>query len=666
MKRSEEVFPTTSLPTYNLSHDHTKTHNAVQQSSGAYGVIGATDISRRTFEVNGGMMPYVCSQGTGYTHWLSGGEFTIPYPGIEVAVVGEHADATIVGQITPPGSLTFYKHFYLETPVPDPLEDNENQYVDNRRNGIPKDTMIGDQGYMNYDGYSYGILSGGPAFMSANPFCRIEFFDLDDTVKLHAYNHIQYTAHGINETRANSVKNISNTRIRGTKIIDPQDPAETTDHYDINAGSAGNYVTYKSRKDNTTNLFVQLNDTGDLFAKTSSFILLKKGELPFLGGPVANFDPSKPSGDDLPEEEVSERLEFNFLGRPNMSQQGFFLAQSDLKYTRTFEKLSEELVESYRVDEPAIHMREDGSISIMSAGGSTIEMTAEGDIVLSPRRNLLVQAGGDAAIIAGNEAHITAGNNVGIHSTNQSVQVTGRERVQMFSRNQGIILETQSSEGIINNATQGNYFVNCQNYQQITQGVTTFNTNVWQTTSISNQTICRDYFVDAQEQVGFETKLTRFESQQSFQIQSQFYYWGGSSLVQNSSNNMVIRSGTPVLINHIHDETRDFFSTKRCQEGCRVASIATKPFNAFRINVRVPSLQTIEQEEFQEFELQQVDNETLEFYTAPWQPLATGGSIPGINNTVKGQNVFPTSYRLFTVTDNDNLQEINWSQFRLS
>ena len=699
--RSSEFLPSddsySSLPRRNTSYDLLKKSVETTIKGATLGFVGAVWPETRIVEANIGASPTICSTTVGHTHWYSGGEFTLPYPGLACALYSENGTGTILGYLPAQNTKAYYRLSYGHPVKKDVVEEEEKPF-DDYRGGYPPDILHGDQGYLTLDGYGYGVLAGGPVFMRANPLAQIEFFDLDNTAKLSSYNYIQYTGQGELVSYTNAKKAISNTRFYGgSDFVKPEISTDETEEsvdfedetvpeflpeyqYFWHLGSIGRHFTFHVKDKYHKNV----HDDGEDFNRSSKGIIHTVGSIPKIEGNINNFDPEKA---ELYDEDIREFEPFEWSeegGR--ISQQPFYMAGFIDKYFQTFKVAVEEPAEDDDAEAEAeeaastvastkdgvFHIRDDGSIIIMSKGGSTIEATAEGDIIISPKRHLKLQSGGSTTILAGNEIQAVAKESISLKSTDKSIQLAAQDKLLCYSYS-NMILDTDSSEGISLKAPHGNIENRAFNIYNVARYRLSNNANILDSKApIEQKTVKRRIDTcDHEYKIGknYIAKYDRIHS-----IKSDQYYWFGRRFLFNASSSGVLNATNPIRVNHVHQRgfggVGDIYTFARCGEHCKyVKRIETPPLGIQDFEPTIPEKETVSTPSEKSLSFSETIPEDLTYYYTPWQVSGTitgGGSFwTTLARKFRGQDLFPNTVPLKTYTGRA-FRDLTWNGYLIS
>ena len=106
---------------------------------------------------------------------------------------------------------------------------------------------------------------------------------------------------------------------------------------------------------------------------------------------------------------------------------------------------AEDGVEQYEPGISVIHQRNDGSVYIQDHWASTIQMI-DGDIIIAPTRDLMLQPGRDIAMITPRDTVIRAKKYVDITSSEKDVRIKAQLSMFLYAKYSGILIETSASK----------------------------------------------------------------------------------------------------------------------------------------------------------------------------------------------------------------------------
>jgi hypothetical protein len=95
--------------------------------------------------------------------------------------------------------------------------------------------------------------------------------------------------------------------------------------------------------------------------------------------------------------------------------------------------------------ESTFQLKEDGSFLLKDDAGAFIETDAAGNMTISCPGNLMIRTGKDIVNMSGGDVTLRANKNLDICCTEGDIRVKAEEALQFFSRNKGVLVETDSS-----------------------------------------------------------------------------------------------------------------------------------------------------------------------------------------------------------------------------
>ena len=641
----ESDAPHGTLPRTTYQYDLLARFGQTSTTPISEGTVGACYPEERLADVNIGSSPAKCRTVTRFSHWFYGGEYTLPIGGTNALLYYQGGLGGIVGYFPPRGRVPYYRLNYMPPRRPDLLEKTE------YRGGMPLDIISGDEGIQTLDGYGYGILAGGPAYMGAGPFCNISFFDQNDVCNLSTLN-FKHTS-GVGEERhsTNQVKNKVNKSEKyymEYKVLDTDEPP-LFQHF----GSIGNIWTFGIQQKYYTNI----SPTGSRYTKAASDILFGVGDVPKITGVVSTFDPEQLKKDDTQVDEIKEYSWVDGIGK--ISQEIEYLKTAHETYYQQF-KLDTAATSSML--DSIFHIRQDGSIILMGKGGATIELNAEGDVVISPKRHLKIQSGGNVSILAGKELKSVSNGTSTIRSTHSGVQVLAQDTATVYSEQGKLRLHTDSTDGIQLYSMRGNSQIFTNNiYLTATNSIySKAPRNVEEGTvknSIYNAGLVK-HRVHYHSGEYFGLKLDS-----AFHINSSNFLWSGTSFLFNGTASGILNARNPIQINHVHSDGRDIFRTVSCLKGCRVAYIKTPSLSVPSQRVNIMDEQELEIPEKTDLTLVDGTDTTEDYYLTPWQIVNKTGNWD-LSRPIAGNQLFPSKNKLYTVSSGQ-VSQTSWTQYSI-
>lgn len=528
----------------------------------------------------------------GLSHWFYGSEFTIPENNIEAIGSGSY----IAGYIKNNTQQQYYKFNYKN---PNTL----------KKSGLPKDILQGDIGYYTCDGYSLGILNGGPVFISANPFASVECYDMNSTVKINAFYHVLNTAITKKYPTCSNKENWHDV----SKISEIE---QWFDNYKIIKGYNGPYITSCTEK-----FYSNIDLNGSYFLSSSTEHISNVGKIPSI-----EKLRETPQTSDFKWKQNPISQELNYIADMYKNQYG--------KYDITDKDFSSDSL---------IHQRKDGSICITNKTGSCIEMTAEGDIVISPKRDLIFQAGRNMVGVVGNTIDLISKNSCLLRSNTQNIQLTGNN-INIISKEELNIQNKKTtviSDDYYHKTTNDVYNVT-NSQRQTTSNIEKHTTNI-----ISGTTqLCS--FNEMRSSCNIKNE--RIVS--SYNIHTQQYNLGSESFSIFGASSGNISGENPINIYHVHLRG---FNYVRCGTAgnCKVVSIeADKP------SVSVPNIQELNATSPETIITPTIEpefSENTKIYQTSWQQMLT--------DTGSNWNTLEDDLKKNTYVDEEN--ELSKSTYKI-
>ena len=512
-----------SLPISTISQDIVLKDVTQKESSLKRGLLGGYADANRLGSTNTGHISPILSS---FSHWFYGGEFTTPSIGSECLVDPATGASTILGFTPPPVKESFYRHSYtLERKDPTPVDPWAV-----RNGGCPLDTISGDWGVFNLDGYKVGMLSGGPAFVSASPMSSIYFFDQMDTTILNTgiFKHNSYW--GESKIVSNKVKNISSKIETWGKAAD----TATKDLLWIEEkGSRSDGISCRVQE----NLFSFIQERGKKVELYKNDYFFGSSFIPKIKEVYSEFDPEVLKENTETRPLIEEDLIWH--EEASISQESFYLKNLDNFFvTYKLENPDNFNINSY------IHLRPNGSLIISAKNGSAIEFTAHGDIVISPKKALKIQAGSSIAGLSGGDVCFIAANKVRLGSLSDKIEFKTKE-----FRLETKLLELKSEKckmdfeyGII----QGKYldFMPTERLNIDTKFIQ-------ENATFTATTVKTASFIDAAN-LYMMSKNRADITKNSWYTESAKYVWSGTYYNVASKGFCAITNPSNVIVNHKH------------------------------------------------------------------------------------------------------------------
>lgn len=555
-----------------------------------------------------------------YQHWFSGGEITTPMCNAKSLIYTERGVSAVIGY----------------------LANNKNYYLTNYKNSL-RNILHGDIGHYTHDGYLLGILSGGPAIMMANPMASIEVYDLDTSVKINSLNYIHNHSLGVDKISHNMKKNISNE----TKQWN-QDINSDSYPYSYYRGSVGNIVTHHIDNKYHCNI----RPSGDTLIQTTSDYIISNDTIPTINKLYGEYNPETTDNDK--NETYIEKFSW-VSGDGRISQEPYFLKSLNKMYYKGF-SISEDDSSKYKLLASLLHVRDDGSIILMSKSGSSIELSADGNITISPKNHLKIQSGGNLSILSGGYANIVSRKTNTIRSTDESLQLISETGTHLYSTESNTI------------EAKNNYIISKSNLTEISQN---------KNEKIQKQYIMNCPIVHTQGNTltsKFENVQTDYEnykhlsnsmyvkSNNAIMLQSDRLQWGGKTFKISGTVSGSVTAGTPVIINHVHASG---FQYRWCGKGrCKVVRIETEVKDSASLNLPINSVNEQPIDSVSKT-LTNGYEENERFYFIPWQ-LEASTSWSNLVKDINGVSLFPKNNKLYKPnSDGTSLEQTSWNSYKI-
>lgn len=605
------------------------------------GNTGGLDQSRKVIDINtddGSTVGLLVSH---YRHWFSGGDFTTSSLGVPTVAYSQSNMGVAIGSLPQENQKAYYRLNYGDKPYPDIIP-NEYKHF---RSGEPVDALAGDIGYQTVEGYGLGILSGGPAYMRANPMSSIEFFDLDTSVKLNSLNYIHNHSLGYESIVYNQLKKMASKK----ESLNIDAYLGTSYAYNKYYGSIGNFITEYIDQSYLNNL----SSSGRVFTATKDDIVIGCGTIPKIERPYNNFNPEIKKEDD---EKLNSSDNFTWLEKGLISQEKKFIEYTEKDTLKTF-KLSSDDNTSTNILSGYMHVRNNGSIILTSKAGSSIELDADGDITITPKRHLKIQTGGNTSIVSGNFTQIVSKNDINIRSTDSSVQTIAETNNTQISKG----VHYCEAKTIVNKGTESIYNhskdINNKALNDIKDEAYSIATKATKIDSSSVQNQIESTVLN------INTDITQLKAKSRIMMSSGILHWGGKLFKLVGSDAGAILAGTPVKINHVHDSG---FRYVYCGRGrCKVVRIESVIDLGNIPEISIPSVDYSSISVPEQTELSTGASEDEIFYFTPWQQ-SSKINWPGLTQKVNNTLLFPANNELYNIdSTGTKLEKKQWSEYTI-
>lgn len=646
---NDEVYG--SLPRSNLNNDETMRVDSIPREPVSVCSIGSYIDYAKANEVVWDQTTGYAYPSHSYSHFLSGGEFTIPYSGTEAVAYSFSGIGIILGYTHPIDAKSYYRLSYGNV-VKNDTNENQDKIIDDKRGGLPLDAIEGDQGFYSINGYYYGILSGGPVIMGSNPLCDIRFYDIEDTVKLSSYNFIHRTSHTETITATNQKKQIGNTTLLASINIQEN---ELNLEYQKYLGSLGNIKTEHIKEKYWKNI----NPSGEYFERSSKDLILSVGEIPNIKDTIPNFDPKKLEKDNI---EIKEEQPFEYKEGSRLAQEPYYLENLNRFYS-TFEIANTQNLQKKLQN--ALHIRDDGSIVLMDPAGSSIELNGKGEIIITSKTHTKIKSGKNLSVLTGGETRLISKDNITLRSTDASIQNYALNKYQVYTELGEIRHETDGNGNIINKADKANIVNSSSGIENNAKNFIYNKSTVQVSTATRLDNISKQSVLQS-DTMYIQGKNLGIISQQNLLLKSSYLYWTGTGFIFDGSGGGIINTSIPVLMNHIHQRGRDKFTYSSCPGAgkCRLVRVETPSINVERPTNETPTVlsQTFSSVESLTHE-EKVDPNEI-FYNTPWQ-LESASNWFNLSKTVKEQKVFPNNNKLNTF-NGETFVDTNWNNYKIT
>lgn len=401
----------------------------------------------------------------------------------------------------PESNATIYSDDGLKLPLFDPKNRNKRVSPSNR----PADTLTGDAGYTNPYGLFMGLF-GLIAKIGASSNCGMEFHILEDRIKVmssqyqhqhaggdtHMYNdygfityefgmtHLQPETVGMDDY--GDISHLGDKDKRGKQLDISTDDLQLKPRLQSFIGAIGDlfqyfaavpapgHRTWQATFEDFGVFHAHLSGSGALNVRAAGGFSLVRDDRIVV--PKRLAQPQDPQGQDETDPTTfpvtpfrysadypgARNLELRHAGEWALAQsyrwfkgmpKDFHLGQPsqqqvppddyDAKTAASadFAKNKGKIAGVWGGD--------DGSIIIRGSNGEEIFL-GNGDVKISCPGQVILQSGGSVVVLAGNDAIVKARNSVDVSATEKDVRVKAEGNLHLYSKDKGILLETDSPD----------------------------------------------------------------------------------------------------------------------------------------------------------------------------------------------------------------------------
>lgn len=503
------------------------------------------------------------------------GAFTTPQIGSHVLLyIPPSGDARIIGCLPPLGFGTGALYRALLGSKKTTLTDNTHSGVWNPQQaafapanaGRPTDIYPGDSGWFNEEGSLLGIFRGGVVQLMASELSQIQAFTIDDLLRVIARNYQFFNAVGEtqiydDEGYVNLETNISVRSYEPFGLTDFGSIGEEQENIEegfykskdleapiqrisFHAGWLGDLLKVFCNKDDYTCVArTDIDPEGTIQINTTSGIILRRS--PKIYNYERLKEPNDPEGNTNVTPAEVNKFTWNeeYTAGKTLEEKDYFEYKDEVYDNRRFDDYNKDWAKRGAVakDEidSVVHIREDGSIVLRSASGSSIELNSDGDVVISAARDVIVQPTRNYSNITPGMVDFRVKNNFTTSCDEGSVRLKSGKEIEMYADTGGILLEANGST-LPEIVTAGE--------NQKSGGIllrTTGNAPILLESSQNNVQIdaAKHITVASQEYVKFETE--------TFGLQATNYYANLTTvIVETSDYNLSVGGNTRISSNN--------------------------------------------------------------------------------------------------------------------
>ena len=326
----------------------------------------------------------------------------------------------------------------------------------------PLDAFPGDWGIINEFGSLFGLLKG-LTLIKASDLAQVQLHFFDDLVRIvsKSFEHLSslgndyiYTNNGFC-SREVEYSISDKDRSGNSDILDSDGIIYTLDKNDglipqikAHIGNIGNLI-HLFGLDKGTLSDIYIGDNGRVAIKSCKEIEFRK--VVSIGNPIRKHEYFKdePYSQDNIEDfkYIDGEKELQEVEKNNWDD-----SKADYKHynKENWDIENNKISDSYSY----IKQREDGSIIFEDVSGSFIELDGKGNIILSCKGDIMLRSGKDLISLNGGDISLRAKENIDICSTNGDIRCKAEEAAQLYTRNKGILLETDSTNLPDNNPNE--------------------------------------------------------------------------------------------------------------------------------------------------------------------------------------------------------------------
>jgi len=386
----------------------------------------------------------------------------LKYPGIPAIILGalphEEGNDDSIPFMVEDGGKDFFtedQHNVLKN------QDGLPQFMESFNAGRPVDAFPGEWGIINELGNIMALMKG-MALLKATDLAQLQLHSIDDLVRIvsKTFEHISSLGddHIFDDHGKVSREIRYCTKLHDTFGVDddqqiskegevrsyvPDDPQEIADKIRIHIGHLGNlFRAFFLNSDRDALSEIHLKDTGSINVNSAKDIFLRKAN-------DIKAPERKKKYYETTEEDTEESIDpFEYSDGAREPQDNDRTTWENTKYNN--QNYSEDV---WNIESPSssenesyIGQRDDGSIILKDAAGSCIELDGKGKIIITCKADIELRAGEETTILSGKNINVRAQDNLDVCCTEGDVRIKAEEAFQLFTRNKGVLIETDSSD----------------------------------------------------------------------------------------------------------------------------------------------------------------------------------------------------------------------------
>lgn len=400
---------------------------------------------------------------------LSGtSNISIPAPGTHVIALKAHNGvAIILGALPFRGNQegVFFDAIHgssvdVTQDVHHTIASSDENHAISYNNDRPFDILPGEVGWINEFGNVLALLRG-LVLLKATETSQIQLHTLDRLVRIisgtlehfaDSFKHVAYNNAGQcsqeyelyrDQTAANgTTAPITTTGAAGEDIVKLKPNLAETPNLVIHSGAIAPLLNiYTKGAETKDGCQVCLGDQGEVKIKTTKEIRLEKiSEIKYPKKRQQHYVNDKIT--------TTPSVPFAYSDGNRLRQEG----DRDLYETKEYDRhfydpaaFEFETRPATTTGKSVFTQRDDGSVAIEDAAGSSIELDGQGNINITCAGNLYIRPGGNQVSLVGKNIVSRAKSNIEMCCTEGDIKIKAQDDIQLYAKERGILLETDAT-----------------------------------------------------------------------------------------------------------------------------------------------------------------------------------------------------------------------------